>query len=48
MLAEALEKEGKTNYVIKLYEEERHGFSLLKGKPYEDLRKFLQEFLEKS
>lgn len=46
MLAEALEEEGKTNYVIKLYEEERHGFSLLKGKPYEDLRKFLREFLE--
>jgi dipeptidyl aminopeptidase/acylaminoacyl peptidase len=48
MLAEALKEEGKTNYVIKLYEEERHGFSLLKGKPYEDLRKFLQEFLEES
>jgi len=47
MLAEAFEKEGRTNYLLKLYEGETHGFSLLKSKPYEDLRKFLQEFLEK-
>ncbi len=47
MLGEAFEKIGKTNYVIKLYEGEMHGFSLLKGKPYEDLREFLRGCLEK-
>lgn len=47
MLAEAFRKTGKTNYVVKLYEEEIHGFSLLKGESYKDLREFLQKFLEK-
>lgn len=47
MLGEAFQKIGKTNYLIKLYEGETHGFSLLKGKPHEDLREFLKECLEK-
>ncbi|MEM2069076.1 MAG: prolyl oligopeptidase family serine peptidase [Nitrososphaerota archaeon] len=46
LLGEAFQKLGKKNYVVKLYEGETHGFSLLKGKPYEDLKEFLQRFLE--
>lgn len=47
MLGEAFRMMGKTNFVLKLYEEETHGFSLVKGKPYEDLRSFLKDYLEK-
>ncbi|MEN2974709.1 MAG: prolyl oligopeptidase family serine peptidase [Candidatus Caldarchaeales archaeon] len=46
MLTDAFRSVGKTNYILKLYEDEVHGFSLLKGRPYEDLREFLSNVFE--
>lgn len=46
MLVEAFNKIGKANYILRLYDDEIHGFSLLKGKPYEDLKQFLSKTLQ--